>query len=312
MTIAKPGFDLVGHRGARGLWPENTLAGFSHALALGVTAMEFDCFATRDGVIVVTHDPRLNPDCTRNAQGRFLEGVGARILALSYEELQVYDVGRLRPGSAYAARFPEQQAVDGQTIPRLTDVLELIRTQGGGRVRASVEVKISPKEPDLTLAPEPFVRLLADALRSTGMGSLTNVLCFDWRVLGVARAQIPEATIVASTDQQSGNDTVGLGAAAPSPWLGGLDPEQFARSVPRLVKAAGAGVWAPDYLDVSAERVREAQAIGVRVVPWTVNDPADMRRLLGFGVDGLISDRPDLLRAVLEEQGMALPPRLSA
>jgi glycerophosphoryl diester phosphodiesterase len=311
MTIAMPGFDLVGHRGARGLWPENTMAGFSRAMALGVAAMEFDCLATRDGVIVVTHDARLNPDCTRDAQGRFLEGVGPPILALTYEELQSYDVGRLRPGSAYAARFPAQQAVDGESIPRLTDVLKLIRAQGGGRVRASVEVKITPAEPESTLAPEPFVRLLADAVRSTVMGALTNILCFDWRVLTAARAQLPEATIVASTDQQPDFDTVRLGSGKPSAWLGGLDPEQFGRSVPQLVKAIGAGVWAPDYLDLSAERVREAHAIGLRVVPWTVNDPADMQRLLGFGVNGLISDRPDLLRTVLQEQGMALPQRLS-
>ncbi len=307
MTIAKARFDLQGHRGARGLWPENTLAGFARAMALGVAAMEFDCLVTRDGVIVVSHDAQLNPDCTRDAQGRFLEGVGPPILALSYGELQTYDVGRLRPGSAYAARFPEQQAVDGERIPRLTDVLDLIRAHGGGRVRASIEVKISPEKPAATLAPEPFVRLLAEALRGTGMDAFANILCFDWRVLAAARVQIPQATLVASTDQQPDFDTVRLGAAVPSPWLGGLDPQHFGRSVPQLVRAAGAGLWAPDYLDLNAEGVREAHALGLGVVPWTVNDPIDMRRLLGFGVDGLISDRPDLLRKVLQEQGLELP-----
>jgi glycerophosphoryl diester phosphodiesterase len=312
MTIARLGFDLQGHRGARGLWPENTRAGFAHAMALGVAAMELDCFVARDDVIVVSHDPRLNPDITRDARGRFLEGVGPPIHALTYQELQAYDVGRLRPGSDYAARFPAQQAVDGERIPRLTDVLDLVRAQGGGRVRVSIEVKVSPVEPDWTLAPEAFVRLLAHAVRSTGMAALCNILCFDWRVLTAARAQIPEATIVASTEQQPGGDTVRLGAATPSPWLGGLDPAAFGRSVPRLVEAVGAAVWAPDYLDLNAALVQEAQAIGLRVVPWTVNDPAVMQRLIGLGVDGIISDRPDLLRKVLQEQGMALPPERSA
>src|SRR5258708_15338739 len=155
MTIARAGFDLHGHRGARGLWPENTLAGFSRTMALGVAAMEFDCLVTRDGVIVVTHDAQLNPDCTRDARGRFLESVGPPILALSYEELQSYDVGRLRPGSAYPASVPQQQAVDGERIPKLTDVLDLIRTHGGGRVRASIEVKSSPHKPPATLPPDP-------------------------------------------------------------------------------------------------------------------------------------------------------------
>ncbi len=312
MTIARPGFDLQGHRGARGLWPENTLAGFARAMALGVSAMELDCLVTRDEVIVVSHDAQLNPDITRDARGRFLESVGPPIHALTYAELQAYDVGRLRPGSDYAARFPHQQAVDGEHIPRLTDVLELIRVQGGGHVRVSVEVKVSPEKPEWTLAPESFVRLLAQAVRSTGMAALTNILCFDWRVLAAVRVPLPQVRIVASTTQQAGGDTVRLGAANPSPWLGGLDPEVFGRSVPRLVHATGAGIWAPDYSDLNAALVQEAHALGLCVMPWTVNDPADMQRLIGLGVDGLISDRPDLLRGVLQEQGLALPPPRSA
>src|SRR2546421_12214747 len=92
-------FDLQGHRGARGLWPENTLAGFARAMELGVSALELDCAVTRDGVVVVSHDPELNPDCTRDAQGRFLASAGPPIFTLSYAQLQSYDVGRLRPGS---------------------------------------------------------------------------------------------------------------------------------------------------------------------------------------------------------------------
>src|SRR5579864_8248772 len=153
-------FDLQGHRGARGLWPENTLTGFARTIELGVCALELDCGVTRDGVAVVSHDPELNPDCTRDARGRFLETTGAPLCALTAKELAAYDVGRLRPGSAYAARFPDQQPLDGERIPRLSEVLCLVRTHGRGKVRACLEVKTFPEQPQLTVAPEPFVAAL--------------------------------------------------------------------------------------------------------------------------------------------------------
>src|ERR1700704_2523993 len=112
-------FDLQGHRGARGLWPENTLAGFARARALGISTFELDCAVTHDGVVVVSHDPQPNPEHTRDARGRFLEEPGPPISTMSYARLQQYDVGRLQPGTRYAAAFPEQQPVDGARIPSL-------------------------------------------------------------------------------------------------------------------------------------------------------------------------------------------------
>ncbi len=123
-------FDLQGHRGARGLWPENTLAGFERTLALGVSSFELDCAVSRDGVVVVSHDPRLNPEHTRDEHGRYLESAGPLICSLDYAGLRRYDVGRIRAGSAYAAEFPEQQAVDGERIPRLADVFALVARLG--------------------------------------------------------------------------------------------------------------------------------------------------------------------------------------
>jgi glycerophosphoryl diester phosphodiesterase len=302
-------FDLQGHRGARGLWPENTLVGFARAMELGVSALELDCAVTRDGVVVVTHDPELNPDCTRDASGRFLPAPGPPVNALTYAQLESYDVGRLRPGSAYAARFPEQQAVDGERIPRLADVLTLVRTRGRGRVRLGVEVKTFPEQPQLTLAPDPFARALQLDVERTGTAALVVVLAFDWRVLRAVQRLMPQVATAALTEQQPGEDTVHIGSGRPSPWLGGLDPADFDGSIARLVKASGAGTWGPDYLDLDALRVEQAHALGLRVVPWTVNEPVDMERLLEFGVDGMISDRPDVLRALLEKKSIAVPPR---
>ena len=110
------------------------------------------------------------------------------------------------------------------------------------------------------------------------------------------------------TDEQPDEDTIEAGRPGASPWLGGLDVDDFDGSVPRLVLASGARTWSPHYLDLDAKRVEEAHALGLSVVPWTVNEPDDMRRVLGLGVDGIITDRPDLLRSLLEASGIRWRP----
>jgi glycerophosphoryl diester phosphodiesterase len=300
-------FDLQGHRGARGLWPENTLAGFARTLALGVSTFELDCAVTRDAVVVISHDPQPNPDHTRDAQGQFLPRPGPLIGSLSYAELRQYDVGRLRPGSAYASEFPQQQAVDGERIPRLADLFELVGALRNEAIRFNIEVKVFPLQPERTVAPEPFVDALLGEVRKAGLEARTIIQCFDWRVLQRVQRLAPEIGTGALTDQQGDDDTVYLARAEPSPWLGGLSVHDFGGSVPQLAKASGALIWSPNYLDLKAGEVADAHELGLKVIPWTVNEPADMHRIVAFGVDGLISDRPDLLRAVLQECGIAVP-----
>ena len=300
-------FDLQGHRGARGLWPENTLAGFARTLALGVSTFELDCAVCRDGVAVVSHDPQLNPVHTRDQAGRFLESAGPLICTLDYATLRHYDVGRIRPGSAYAAEFPQQQPVDGERIPRLRDVFELAARLGAHELRFNIEAKLFPLRPELTLAPQPFVHALLEDMRSSEVVPRATIQSFDWRVLRIVQELEPGLVTGALTDQQGDDDTVHAGSARASPWLGGLNIHDFAGSVPRLAQASGAGYWSPNYLDLSQAQVDEAHGLGLRVVPWTVNEPADMRRIVDWGVDGMISDRPDLLRTALGEKGIAVP-----
>jgi glycerophosphoryl diester phosphodiesterase len=301
-------FDLQGHRGARGLRPENTLAGFASALELGVTTLELDCGLTKDGIVVVSHDRALNPDHTRDADGRFLEAAGPLLHELGYAELRQYDVGRIRPGSDYAAQFPEQQPVDGERIPRLVDVYALVQERGNRDVRFNVETKLDPLQPEQSPLPEPFVRALVRVIRDAEMESRTTIQSFDWRTLVMVRRLAPEIATVALTDQQPGEDTMEIGKPGASPWLGGFDVDDYGGSVPKTVKAIGAKVWSPHALDLDQRLVAEAHALGLAVIPWTINEPKDMQSLIALGVDGIISDRPDLLRSVLQEKGIAVPP----
>jgi glycerophosphoryl diester phosphodiesterase len=298
--------DIQGHRGARGLMPENTLPAFARALAIGVTTLELDCAITRDGVIVVSHDSILNPDITRGPDGGWLAQDGPPIGELTYDELQRYDVGRIKPGSAYASRFPRQQAVDGARIPRLADVFALARKAGNDSVRFNIETKISPLHPERTAPPGVFARALIALILKEKMEKRATVQSFDWRTLALVQQDAPEISTVYLTAQQTFTDNI-LTNQTESPWMPGTHVSRFGGSIPRLVRAAGGAVWSPSYAEISEENVKEAQDLGLKVVVWTVNDEADMRCMMDWKVDGIISDYPDLLRKVAGERGMALP-----
>ena len=238
---------------------------------------------TKDGVVVVSHDRLLNPDHTRDAAGNFLAMPGPAIVDLTYEELRQYDVGRIKPGSEYAAAFPGQQPADGERIPRLADVFALVERSGNRTVRFNIETKIDPAHPLQSVSALAFARALAAAIRDAGMASRTTVQSFDWRTLRLLGALAPEIGLVALTDQQPDEDTVEIGKPGASAWLGELDVDDHAGSVPKLVQALGAKTWSPHARDLTPTLVIEAHALGLAVVPWTVNDPKDMERAIAAG-----------------------------
>ncbi|RPH60279.1 MAG: glycerophosphodiester phosphodiesterase [Burkholderiales bacterium] len=294
-------FDLQGHRGARGLAPENTLAGFERAIAIGVTTLELDIGVTADGVPVVHHDLALNASLTRDASGRWLTGTGPTIRSLTLQQLQAYDVGRIDPASRHARLFPGQQPRDGERIPTLAAVFRRADERGARQVRFSIETKLDPRRPGDTVDPEAFVDALLHVVREAGVSRRVSVQSFDWRTLLRVQQLEPAIPTVYLTTRSDSFDNLRDGA-----WTAGLRLADYG-SVPALVEAAGGKVWSPRYDDLDAPGVREAQARGLRVVPWTVNDPVDMVRLLDWGVDGLITDYPDRLRALLRERDMPVP-----
>lgn len=292
-------FDLQGHRGARGLFPENTLGGFERTLALGVHTLELDLALTADDVPVVSHDPALHPDITRDASGQWLAAPGPVIRQMDLSQLTAYDVGRLRPGSAYANTYPQQQALDGERIPTLDAVLERFKPSG---VRFNIEIKTFPDRPALTADVERFVRAVLAVVDRHQLRPRVTVQGFDWRVPARVRELASDIATAQLTIERGRNNNV-----ASTDWTDGRRRADHA-STPAMVKAAGHPVWSPFHQDLSAALVREAQGLGLQVIPWTVNEAPDMERLIGWGVDGLITDYPDRLREVMARRGMPLPP----
>ena len=286
--------------------PENTLAGFTHALALGVTTLELDLGVSKDGHLVISHDSALTPALTRDPGGKWLTTPGPAINDLSLEQLRAYDVGRLNPESRNARRFPHQQAVDGERIPTLAQVLALPRRSGSGPVRLNIETKLSPLQPHMTPAPEEFARILVDQLRGAGATGRVTVQSFDWRTLQRIQSLAPELTTAYLTAEQKWLDNVQTGQPGVSPWTAGMDVDDFGGSIPRLIKQAGGDIWSPYFRDLNRARLKEARALGLRVIVWTVNEAPDMHDLMDMGVDGIISDYPDRLREVVRQRGVAL------
>ena len=277
LTPSVHALDLQGHRGARGHAPENTLPAFQLALSMGVTTLELDVGVTRDAVVVIHHDRGLNPDIARGPDGQWLTLPGPLIKDATFEQLQRYDVGRIRQGSDYAKRFPLQKPIDGTRIPRLSELLQKAKD-----VRFNIETKVAADAPHDTLPPGPFARALIAEIRKAGVAARTTIQSFDWRTLKVVEQEAPEIATAYLTGSKN--------------------------SEPEKVHASGGRIWSPDYQTLTRQKLATARKLGLKIVPWTVNERGDIARVLDMKVDGIISDYPDRVREEMKLRGLPLPP----
>jgi glycerophosphoryl diester phosphodiesterase len=254
--------ELQGHRGCRGLRPENTLAAFRHAIALGVDVLELDLGMSKDGVLVVAHDPEINAAIC---------GGGDALPSRQLRELTWDEIRTLDCGSRKNPRFPAQQPVVGERMPRLEQVLDLLAAHP--RLRANIEIKTFADRREATWPPERFAHALVDLLRQRGIGDRVVVQSFDEAALRAVRALAPELTLAALAEDLP--------------------------TLEALLARTGARIASPKHTALRAGDTARMQRRGIRVIPWTVNEPEEARRLVDEGVDGLITDRPDLLRALL-------------
>jgi glycerophosphoryl diester phosphodiesterase len=265
--------DVQGHRGCRGYLPENTLPAFQRALEIGVDTLELDCGVTKDGVVVVHHDRRLNPDVARGPDGQWVSRPGPTIHSLAFDELQRYDVGRIRPGSEYAQRFPQQQPLDGTRIPSLSALFEATKNT---KVRFNIETKLLPTHREETVGPEEFAEKLIGEIVKTGLQKRATIQSFDWRTLKIAEKTAPTIETVYLTESK--------------------DAE------PQTVASAGGRIWSPSLKDLTQRKLSIAKSLGLKIVAWTVNEPADIATAIDIGLDGIISDYPDRVIAELKRR----------
>jgi glycerophosphoryl diester phosphodiesterase len=297
------------HRGGAALYPENTLAAFADAVRRGCDGAELDVQLSRDGEVVVFHDFRLKPEICR-LDGKWIEKPTPAIKELTLAELKRYDVGRLDPASAYGKEHPHCMPVDGERIPTLAEVLA-VTSSSAKPFHLQVELKTSFFDREQGSSPEALSEATVAVLRKAGYFDRTIFVGFDWAGLIHAKKLAPETRCWFTTAELDflGPEKDGERPAVKvmrhwnetktSPWAAGFDPSRYDNSIARAVKAAGGDGWFPYYPDATPERVAEAKSLGLKVGAWTVNDPADMRRLIAL--DGLCTDRPDLLAKELKK-----------
>jgi len=246
--------------------PENTLPAFEYAIGIGADVLELDMAVTRDNVLVVSHDPILEPPVCSGPQPK------AVIHELTLAEVKQWDCGAIRnPG------FPKQQPIAGTRMPTLDEVFTLA---GPSRVELNIETKSFPDKPEYTPSPEQFARLVLQQVRKHKLEKRVILQSFDFRTLRAMKELAPEIRRAALTE---------------------TDPRDFVT----IAKDAGdAQIISPNYHLVTPGKVREAHAAGLQVVPWTVNTPEDWTRMVEAQVDAIISDDPAALIAWLKGKGL--------
>jgi len=255
--------EVHGHRGARAVRPENTLPAFEYAIAQGVDVLELDAGITKDGVVVVSHDPFLaKPVCSGPREK-------AVIHELTLQEVRQWDCGAIRN-----PEFPRQQIAPGTRMPTLDEVLSLAPK---GNFRFNIETKIHPDYPHLTPPPHEFVQAILSVVRKHQVESRVILQSFDFRTLREMKKQAPEIKLVALYNGP-------------------------AKDFAEIGREAGADMLSPEHRLVTPERTRSAHAAGFAVVPWTANTPEDWDRLIDAGVDAIISDDPAGLIAHLKHR----------
>ena len=296
-----PGFDLQAHRGGRGETTEESLRAFAKSLELGVSTLELDIAITKDGQPLVWHDPTIDADKCADTGPAFVGDPAYPYVGKLVHELTLVEIGTLDCGRQLA-EFPNAEVVRGNkiaTLPQVFALADSYRASNEGSVRYNVETKVEADRPGASAEPQEFVDVILAAVRAAGKVDRVEIESFDWRTLPMVHRAEASIPLVALYDEETW--------VPDSPWLAGVNAAVVGDPMVGAL-LVGADVVSPSYALVTGKPyVDHAHSLGLKVIPWTVDEADAMREQIADGVDGIITDYPTLLRGVLTELGMPLP-----
>jgi len=322
-SFGPKGFDLQAHRGGLGLTVESTIASFSHALELGVSTLELDVQITEDHQAVITHDRKISSTKCSDTKPAFVGDSEYPYVGKYIKDLTLAQVRTLDCGSKGLPQFPGQQLSPGARMPLLTEVFDLVKKYKAKKVWMNIETKVEAGAPEQTAPREEFVQIVAKQVREAGMLNQVSIQSFDWGSLKLMNEVEPRLPLVALTN---GPEFLQPGKPGKSPWLGGIDIDDFDGNLVAAAHSLGVDAISPvhgfpqdgkitdsNYTPyITKSMVQEAHQYGMKVIPWTVDDQPTMQKLIDDGVDGVITDYPDRLRDVMNQNHFKLPKSYSA
>lgn len=293
---------IYGHRGARGVFPENTMPGFDYLTQIGVDAVEIDVLTAKDGVPVVTHNPHLLPETTRDTDGTWLTVPSPRVCDMDMVTLEGFDVGAIRPGTRYHMRFSEQARLNHVSVPSFDAFCNW--AQAHPDFVLDIEIKSFAEDPHLTLPPKELAAAIVQTVKQHGLMDRAIWQSFDWRVLHAMRDMNPDLPLgYLSQIVPPGSDIDG-NIYDSSPWMDGVVPDNHDAGLPGAIVADGGDFWCPYFKDLTPASMAQAKSLNLPVNVWTVNTPSDIARMAQMGVDGIITDYPARAQNVLTELGL--------
>lgn len=271
---AEKQIDIQGHRGCRGLMPENSLPAFEKAIDLGVHTLELDVVISKDQKVVVSHEPFMNPMiCYNPTDESILDSleIDYNLYKMNYNEIKQFDCG-----TKFYPTYPNQEKLKTYK-PLLSEVFDLVKTKNSG-VRFNIEIKSEPNYYGVfTPQPDAYVTLVLDEIKKNDMLSRVNLQSFDLAILEEIKKQSPNTKVALLVED---NETI----------------EEKLKSLsyqPQIIS--------PYFKLLSAESVKNYQAKGFQIIPWTINEEEDMEQMLLWQVDGIITDYPDRLIKLIKE-----------
>ena len=329
--------EVYAHRGVRAFAPENCLPAYKTALRIGADWLDMDVVLTKENEVLLSHDLVLNPDITRDEQGRFLalsrEALTKQspaenseydrkyaVRGMTLQELSRFDVGRLNPNSAYSKFFPDQAPMDRTRMPTLREVVRFADNATRKKIRFQIEMKTDPLHPEYSPPPEAFAAAVYKVLKEEELFDRVEVHAFDFRCLYELQKldkRVKTAYLTSRDNEKGGADSFyGSDPNTAGRWTGGKLVKDYGNSIPAMVKALGGFAWDPEDAELTQEALDEAHRLGLKVVVWswpeklgTAFDANLVARMIDWGVDGIITDDPGRLISMLAARGLPVPDR---